>query len=44
MVVEKTRGIEGVEDLVGKFSIKINSDWEKKKTKGKSNMPFSFGG
>lgn len=33
LVVEKQNAIVEIEELIGKFSIKINSDYEKKKTK-----------
>jgi len=33
LVVEKTKAITEVQELIGTFSIKINSDWEKKKSK-----------
>lgn len=33
MVVEKTRAVEDAAELIGKSSVKMNSDWEKKKKK-----------
>jgi hypothetical protein len=33
LVLEKTKAITEVQELIGTFSIKINSDWEKKKSK-----------
>ena len=38
MVVEKVKAVEEAQNLVGKFGIKINSDWEKKKTHKKQGF------
>ena len=43
MVVEKLRAIDDAQDLVGKSSIKINSDWEKKKTTKQVGFQFNYG-
>lgn len=44
LVVEKAKAIAEAEELIGKFGIKVRSDFEKKKVKGKPGqlMP-SFG-
>jgi len=45
MVVEKVKAVEEAQNLVGKFGIKINSDWEKKKTHKKQGFQFmNYGG
>ena len=31
IVVEKSKAVQAAQDLIGKVSIKVNSDWEKKK-------------
>lgn len=31
LVIEKTKAITEIQELIGTFSVKINSDWEKKK-------------
>ena len=33
LVIEKTKAITEIQELIGTFSVKINSDWEKKKQK-----------
>jgi hypothetical protein len=40
LVLEKTRAIEEASELIGKFTIKIGLDWEKKKKK--KNQGFQF--
>lgn len=40
LVLEKTRAVEDAAELIGKCSIKMNSDWEKKKKK--KNQGFQF--
>lgn len=40
VVLEKTKAIEEASELIGKFSIKIGLDWEKKKKK--KNQGFQF--
>ena len=32
MVLEKSRAVEEAQEVIGKFGIKLNSDWEKKKS------------
>jgi len=41
LVLEKQKAITAVEELVGKFSIKLNSDYEKKKQFKKTSFQFN---
>jgi len=43
-VVEKEKAINAAEETIGKFGIKINSDWEKKKLKKQAGFQFNYGG
>lgn len=46
LVLEKPKAIVEAEQLIGKFSIKLNSDYEKKKRMKKTTFQFnnSYGG
>lgn len=41
LVLEKQKAITEVEELIGKFSIKLNSDYEKKKQMKKTSFQFN---
>jgi len=41
LVLEKQKAITEVEELIGKFSIKLNSDYEKKKQMKKTTFQFN---